>query len=139
MAKKILVIDDEPDVVTYLTTLLEENGYQVTGAADGKEGLAKIKESKPDLICLDVLMPEKSGIGLYRELKKSDDYKSIPVIIITGFHEENFPMIDFRKFIYERSIPGPEGYLEKPIDREKFLQVVKDAVERKVVKIDSLR
>lgn len=139
MTKKILVIDDEPDVVTYLTTLLEENGYQASGAADGKEGLVKIKESRPDLICLDVLMPEKSGIGLYRELKKSDDFKSIPIVIITGFHEENFPMIDFKKFIYERSIPGPEGYLEKPIDREKFLQVVKEIVERRVVKMDAYR
>ena len=129
MAKKILVIDDEPDVVTYLTTLLEENGYQASGAADGKEGLAKIKENKPDLICLDVLMPEKSGIGLYKELKKSDEYKKIPVIIITGFHEENFPMIDFKKFIYERSIPGPEGYMEKPIDRENFLQAIKDVLK----------
>jgi two-component system phosphate regulon response regulator PhoB len=129
MAKKILVIDDEPDVVTYLTTLLEENGYQASGAADGKEGLAKIKENKPDLICLDVLMPEKSGIGLYKELKKSDEYKKIPVIIITGFHEENFPMIDFKKFIYERSIPGPEGYMEKPIDREKFIQTIKDVLK----------
>jgi two-component system phosphate regulon response regulator PhoB len=130
MAKKILVIDDEPDVITYLVTLLEENGYQASGAADGKEGLDRIKASKPDLICLDVLMPEKSGIGLYKELKKSDEYRKIPVIIITGFTEENFPMIDFRKFIYERSIPGPEGYMEKPIDREKFLKVVKDVLER---------
>jgi CheY-like chemotaxis protein len=130
MAKKILVIDDEPDVITYLVTLLEENGYQASGAADGKESLDRIKASKPDLICLDVLMPEKSGIGLYKELKKSDEYRKIPVIIITGFTEENFPMIDFRKFIYERSIPGPEGYMEKPIDREKFLKVVKDVLER---------
>ena len=72
MGKKIMVVDDEPDIITYLTTLLEENGYETESAKDGVDGLKKIRESRPDLVCLDILMPEKSGIGLYRELKKDE-------------------------------------------------------------------
>ena len=124
MGKKIMVIDDEPDVITYLTTLLEENGYQTDSAKDGVEGLKKIKEKRPDLVCLDILMPEKSGIGLYRELKKDEGLKGIPVVIVTGFRGDEHPLMDFKEFLYKRSVPGPEGYLEKPIDRQKFLEII---------------
>ena len=124
MGKKIMVIDDEPDVITYLTTLLEENGYQTDSARDGVEGLKKIKENRPDLVCLDILMPEKSGIGLYRELRKDEGLKGIPVVIVTGFRGDEHPLMDFKEFLYKRSVPGPEGYLEKPIDRQKFLEII---------------
>ncbi|HCX90107.1 MAG: response regulator [Deltaproteobacteria bacterium CG12_big_fil_rev_8_21_14_0_65_43_10] len=124
MGKKIMVIDDEPDVITYLTTLLEENGYQTDSAKDGVEGLKKIKEKRPDLVCLDILMPEKSGIGLYRELRKDEGLKGIPVVIVTGFRGDEHPLMDFKEFLYKRSVPGPEGYLEKPIDRQKFLEII---------------
>jgi CheY-like chemotaxis protein len=110
MAKKILIVEDEPDVMLYLNTLFEEHGYETATAANGKEGAKKVEEVQPDLICLDLLMPEKSGIALYREL--------------TGFKADEFPMIDFKKFIYERSVPGPEAYIEKPIDRDRLLEAV---------------
>lgn len=126
MAKRILVIDDEEDVITYLTTLLEENGYETSNAMNGKEGLKKIKSENPDLICLDILMPEKSGISLYRELKKDADHNKIPVVIVTGFKADEYPLIDFKKFIYERSVPGPEGYIDKPIDRKVLLDTIKN-------------
>lgn len=126
MAKKILVIDDEEDVITYLTTFFEENGYETVSAMNGKEGLDKIKSEKPDLICLDILMPEKSGIYLYRELKKDAEHNKIPVVIVTGFKADEYPLIDFRKFIYERSVPGPEGYIEKPIDKKALLDTVRN-------------
>ena len=128
MGKKIMVIDDEPDVITYLATLLEENGYQTDSAKNGIEGLKKIKENKPDLVCLDILMPEKSGIGLYRELKKDEGLKGIPVVIVTGFRGDEHPLMDFKEFLNKRSVPGPEGYLEKPIDRQKFLEIIEKSL-----------
>ena len=73
MSKKILVIDDEPDIVTFLTTLLRKNGYEVCEACDGVEGIKKVMEEKPDLVCLDLIMPEKTGIKMYREMRK-DQY-----------------------------------------------------------------
>lgn len=129
MPKKILVVDDEPSMLTYLSTLFEDNGYQAITAASAQEALEEARRQEPDLITLDLLMPEKTGIKLYRDLKKDERLSRIPVIIVTGFTSGNFPMIDFRKFIYERSIPGPQGFVEKPVDPKSLLTEVKKALE----------
>jgi CheY-like chemotaxis protein len=126
--KKIMVIDDEADVVTFLTTLLEENGYCTCSACDGVEGLDKIRVERPDLICLDLLMPEKTGILLYREIRKDDQLREIPVIMITGFAAPEFPLIDFKRFITKRSIPPPEFFMEKPIDRQALLNAIRETL-----------
>jgi CheY-like chemotaxis protein len=129
--RKIMVIDDEEDVVTFLTTLLEENGYETCWAMDGVEGLEKIKREKPDLICLDLLMPEKTGILLYREIRKDPELKDIPVIMITGFAAPEYPLIDFKRFISTKSIPPPEGFMEKPIDQKALLAAIKETLDAK--------
>ena len=117
--KRILVIDDEPDVRTFFTTLLEDSGYETDTAEDGQDALEKIEAQRPDLITLDVTMPEKSGVRFYRDMKESEEHKDIPIIIITGISE------DFKKFIStRRQVPPPEGYLAKPIDEEEFLATV---------------
>ncbi len=130
MPRTILIIEDEPDVRTYLATLFEENGYEVLTASNGKEGEAVLSQGRPDLICLDILMPEKSGIALYRELRKKPEFRGIPVVMVTGFRAEEFPGVNFKKFVYERSVPGPEGYVEKPIDRALLLRTVKEILDR---------
>jgi CheY-like chemotaxis protein len=130
-ARKIMVIDDEEDVVTFLTTLLEENGYETCWAMDGVEGLEKIKRERPDLICLDLLMPEKTGILLYREIRKDPELKDIPVIMITGFAAPEYPLIDFKRFISTKSIPPPEGFMEKPIDQKALLAAIKETLDVK--------
>lgn len=129
MPRKILIVDDEPSMLTYLSTLLEDNGYRTATASNAQEALEEAQREEPDLITLDLLMPEKTGIKLYRDLKKHHRLGKIPVIIVTGFTSGNFPMIDFRKFIYERSIPGPEGFVEKPVEPELLLAEVKKALE----------
>lgn len=128
MGKKILVIDDEPDMVTYLSTLLEDNGYEVIIASDGEEGLEKVKAEKPDLISLDLLMPNKTGIKMYRELRKDPEIGSTPVVMVTGFGKDDVPSMDFKKWIHERSIKGPEAYIEKPVQPEVLLSAVKKAI-----------
>lgn len=128
MVKKILIIDDEPNVITYLSTLLEDNGYDTCGTLNADDGYKKALEERPDLITLDLLMPNKTGIKLYKELKKDEKLKDIPVIMVTGFTSDQFPMVNFKKFIYERSIPGPEGYIEKPIDPEALLTAIKQTL-----------
>jgi two-component system phosphate regulon response regulator PhoB len=129
--RKIMVIDDEEDVVTFLTTLLEENSYETCWAMDGVEGLEKIKRERPDLICLDLLMPEKTGILLYREIRKDPELKDIPVIMITGFAAPEYPLIDFKRFISTKSIPPPEGFMEKPIDQKALLAAIKETFDVK--------
>ncbi|MHC4441868.1 MAG: response regulator [Planctomycetota bacterium] len=120
-AKTILVVDDDPDTLTYLTTVLEDNGFATDSAKDGMEALQKIEENIPDLVALDISMPEKSGVAVYRKLKEDNQLKSIPVIIITGVSD------DFRKFIStRRQVPPPEGYISKPVDHEELLKKVKE-------------
>ncbi len=117
--KTILVIDDEPDTVVYISSLLEDNGYATMSAKDGSEALEKINTGLPDLITLDITMPEKSGVRFYRDMKENDAWKNVPVIIITGISK------DFEKFISTRSqVPPPDGYLSKPIDRDDLLKLV---------------
>jgi len=82
--KKILAIDDEPDERLYLATLLEDNGYATDTAEDGNEGMEKAKAAPPDLITLDISMPEKSGVRFYREIRKDPELAKIPIVIVTG-------------------------------------------------------
>jgi DNA-binding response OmpR family regulator len=122
--KKILIIDDETDVITYLTTFFNDNGFETIYANDGKEGVKKAIEQKPDIITLDVSMPEESGVRALRDLQENKVTKNIPVIIVTGVSS------DFKRFIEKRKqVHPPEGYFEKPIDRDKLLEKVKDLLK----------
>ena len=117
--KKIIVIDDEPDIVTFLTVLLEDNGYKVISAKDGREGLERIARERPQLVLLDITMPEKSGVRCYRELRENPDLKSIPIVIVTGVAK------DFKNFISSRrQVPPPDGFVSKPIDKQELLDTV---------------
>jgi CheY-like chemotaxis protein len=123
--KKILVLDDEPNVVTYLETLLRDNGYDTVSAGNGHEGMEKVRSEKPDLITLDISMPEESGVRFYRELKQDPALASIPVVIVTGVTGYGYKPEDFQKFISSRkNIPPPDGFIAKPIDREELLKGV---------------
>ena len=117
--KLILVIDDDPDIVTFLTTLLNDNGYEADAASDGVEGLEKVRTRRPDLILLDITMPEKSGVRLYRDVKEDDELKAIPVVIVTGVMKE------FKQFIHtRRQVPPPEGFIQKPVVKQELLDTV---------------
>lgn len=118
--KRILIVDDEEDIRTYLSTLLEDQGFQTVQAKDGEEAMKIIQTEPPDLITLDVSMPEKSGVKFFRELKTNDRWKQIPVIIVTGVSE------DFKGFISSRhQIPAPEGFVAKPISPEEILNLAR--------------
>ncbi|ROL61381.1 response regulator [Bacteroidetes/Chlorobi group bacterium ChocPot_Mid] len=119
MNKKILIVDDEPDVVSYLNAFLNDNGFDTISAKNGKECFAIAKSEKPDLITLDITMPEESGVRAFRNLKECKETKNIPVIIITGV------TTDFQEFLGSRkNIEPPAAYFEKPIDRNDFLKKV---------------
>ena len=122
--KKILVVDDEEDIRVYFSRMLEENGYDAVVASDGHEAHEKVKEEKPDLISLDMSMPNKSGIRFYKEIRESEETKGIPVIVVTGITSMGKPE-DFQKFIESRSqFPPPDGFIAKPVDQEEFLGLV---------------
>ncbi len=119
--KKILIVDDEPDVVTYLKTFLEDNGFVTIEAMNGKEGMDKAVSEKPDLITLDITMPEESGVRMFRDLQANQDTADIPVIIITGVSPE------FRRFLDTRKqVRSPAGYFDKPINTGEMLAKIKE-------------
>jgi CheY-like chemotaxis protein len=93
--------------------------------------MTKAKAEKPDIITLDLLMPERTGIKLYREFKKDEELKGIPVIMVTGIVSEDHQFADFKKFIYERNIPAPEGYIAKLFNAEELLEKIKQALGEK--------
>jgi twitching motility two-component system response regulator PilH len=126
MAKKVLVVDDDPDVRLFSVTVLEENGYTPLEAANGEEGLKMIKQDKPALIILDVLMPRQSGIRLYRELKTDKSFKDIPIIILSGIAKKTF--LRSQKALTEfggKEVPEPKVYLEKPVEPEVLAEEIK--------------
>jgi DNA-binding response OmpR family regulator len=123
--KTVLVVDDDPDARGFLTAVLTDNGFAATEAKDGNEALAAIAEAPPDLVALDITMPEKSGVAVYRRLREDDTLRHIPVIIITGVSDE------FRTFIStRRHVPPPDEYIPKPVDHQQFLEAVKKLLPR---------
>jgi len=121
--KKILVVDDEPDMVTWLTTFFEDNGYATVSASNGFEGMEKVASEKPDLITLDITMDKESGVKMFRKLNDSKDFSNIPVIILTGVSAE------FKTFIESRKqVNPPAAYFEKPVERDDLLAKVKELI-----------
>jgi CheY-like chemotaxis protein len=116
VAKKILVMDDDPTIVDYLVDLLEDNGYETCAAYDASEGFEVLEKEKPDMITLDLDMPGVKGPLFYRRYSQMEEYKDIPVIVISGLH------------VPERSIKKAVAALEKPIDRDELLKIVKETI-----------
>jgi Fe-S oxidoreductase/CheY-like chemotaxis protein len=112
--RRILVVDDEEDVRTFLVTVFEDAGAEVLQASDGDEALAVARVEKPDLISLDLSMPGKDGVEAFYDLRKTPETGSIPICVVTGHPE-------FREVIYNRPVPPPEGYLGKPVDEDKLV------------------
>jgi CheY-like chemotaxis protein len=114
--KRVLIVDDEPDAIDIVETYLSEiRGIITLSASDGDSGLEKAKETKPDLIILDVQMPGKSGFDVFRELKKDESFKDTPVIMLTGVKEKTglgFSADDMHEYLGSE----PEAYIEKPVD-----------------------
>lgn len=126
MKKTILIVDDEPDIVSYLEMILQDNGFDTTTAGNGNEAMEAVKQNRPDLVTLDITMPEASGTRFYKELRTDPDLSSIPVIIVTAVTGLGGDKYAYEKFISNRRlVPAPEGYFPKPIEREAFVTAVK--------------
>jgi DNA-binding response OmpR family regulator len=116
MPKKILVIDDEPHIVKYLTAFLQDSGYETCSAGDGEEGFEVLKKEKPDLITLDLQMPNETGTRFYRNMVKSKEFKDVPVIVISGIPGRHL------------AVTKPLAVFEKPIDRDALISAIKGTI-----------
>jgi adenylate cyclase len=148
MPKRVLVVDDDENTRRFLTVALEENGYEAITAEDGDDGYRKIEEMTPDLILLDVMMPKKTGFSLFKQLRRKDEYKDIPVIMLTGVAgvlEEDDALAEGDTFespfdslreglrrgiakMREEGLIRPERFIDKPIDPEELIESVKEII-----------
>lgn len=129
MAKRVLLVDDDSDIRAFVKTVLEDNGYDPVEAANGEDGLKVIKNEKPDLVILDVLMPRQSGIKMYRQLKIDEKFRSLPVIILSAISEKTFIRSqEALKEFGEESVPSPNAYLEKPVEPAELAAVIKKII-----------
>lgn len=123
--KLILVVDDDTDLVEMVAMKLESKNYRVAKAYDGIEAMAKIKEERPALMILDVMMPRKDGYTLCDELKHSEEYRGIVVILLTAVTEAisstNYTHMGGKTTLADDFIP-------KPIDMDKLMEIVEDSL-----------
>ncbi len=118
MAKKILLVDDEPDIVTTLEMFLKGTGFEVVTAADGARGYELAKTVSPDLIILDLMLPKMDGYKVCRMLKFDDKYRKIPIILFSARAQDTD--IKLGKDV------GAEAYLTKPLDADELLAKIKE-------------
>jgi two-component system cell cycle response regulator DivK len=122
--KKILVIDDEPDIVDYLTSLLEDHGYETRSASDSRGAFTVLQDFRPDTILVDVLMPGRSGLDLLVRLRRDERWRDIPIVVVTG--HDMILQDDCQSYLgAHHGIRGPDGVLGKPVDPAALLAVVK--------------
>jgi len=130
MPHKILVVDDDPDILEAISMILESQGYKVVTARDGVEGLANLKAEKPDLMILDLLMPKMDGFAVCKELQdpRWAKYKDIPILILTSVREE----ASRRRYELETGLElDVDDYVEKPVSPDTLLERVGRLIKRR--------
>ena len=132
--KNILVVEDDLHMRVFITTVLETSGYNATATKDGQEGIRKIEEDRPDLIILDVMMPEEGGVSMYRQLKTDNQLKDIPVVMLSGVESKTFlHSLKMMSVGLRDPLPDPEAYVEKPPKAEELLDIVQKLLGDKPV------
>lgn len=125
----IALVDDEQDIITYLRVALEDNGYRVVATTDPALAPALLEETPPDVICLDILMPEHTGLALYGEIMRSPRLASVPVVILSGLNAND----DLLSEIWNANgLPAPASFIEKPVDIEHLLRTLRAVLGHQV-------
>ena len=130
MRGKILVVDDDPDILEALTMILESQDYQVVSAKDGVEGLANLKADKPDLMILDLLMPKMDGFAVCKELQdpRWSKFKDVRILILTSVREE----ASRRRYELETGLElNVDDYIEKPVSPDVLLDRVEKLIKKR--------
>jgi len=124
-SRNALVIDDEPDMTTYLATLLADNGWTVRTANSAAEGLALAKQQVPDIVLLDLMMPERGGLSMLIELRKTDATSAVPIVVVSGMQDTlTGDYGDIHTFLKRMKHRQPDAFLDKPIDPDGLLKTL---------------
>ncbi|HIC91653.1 MAG TPA: response regulator [Syntrophaceae bacterium] len=129
MGARILVVDDDPEILEAIEIILQASGYQVVTAKDGEEGLAKLKDERPDLMILDLLMPKMDGFEVCKQLKdpRMVKYANVPIIVLTAVPEK----AGQRRYELETGLRmDVDDYVEKPIERSTLLERVEKLLKK---------
>ncbi len=127
--RKILIVDDDPDILAAIGAVLEARNYEIVTARDGEEGLAELKKEKPDLMILDLLMPRKDGFAVCKELKdpRWSKYSDMPILMLTSIREE----VSRRRYELETGLSlDVDDYVEKPIDPFLLVERVENLLKK---------
>jgi two-component system alkaline phosphatase synthesis response regulator PhoP len=141
------VVDDDHNAVKYLSAVLRDNGYEPDSACDGSEGFAKVEQTTPDLIVLDVMMPKKSGFVLFKQLKDDERYREIPILMLTAVSGVLQELEEHKEETFERPYDSlrvtlsekiremrevgqvkPEMFVDKPVEPDSFIAKVRQLV-----------
>jgi len=117
-----VVIDDEVDLTTFLSSILEENGFSVRVANEAVSGEQLILESPPDIILIDLMMPGRTGIQLFVKLRANDATRDIPMVMVTGIKDQIG--VNWGDIVDRYRTRRPDGFVEKPIDPERLMKVI---------------
>lgn len=122
---RVLVVDDDPDVVEYLSSFLEDEGYEVVAAQDERSALAQVERSSPDVVLIDVMLPGKSGLDLLVRLRRDPRRAEIPLVLMTG--DDNVLRDECRSYLEtHQDVRGPDRVLGKPMERDLLLSVLRE-------------
>jgi len=122
---RILVVDDDPDVIEYLSSFLEDEGHEVAAAGDEGSALAEMERSSPDVVLIDVMLPGRSGLDLLVCLRRDPRWSGIPLVLATG--DDNVLKDECRSYLEtHQDVRGPDHVLGKPMDRDLLLSVLRE-------------
>ncbi len=146
-AHRILIVDDSDEIVAYFTEVLEEHGYEYSVAQDGKTAIESMRQNRPDLVLLDVMMPRKSGVAVFNKMRQDPELAGVPVVIITGASKatgvemttgeedpkktyEDDLVREFGLKLREQLLNlTPQGFLEKPVEPEQLISKIKSLLD----------
>ena len=121
--KTVVCVEDEPEMIDLYKLILSRKGFDVIGANGGREGVAKIKEKKPDLVLLDLMMPDMDGWDVYQQLKSNNDTKDIPVIVVTAKSQNIDKVLGLH-------IAKVDDYIAKPFSPQDLLDRIESVLDR---------
>ena len=127
MSRKIMIIEDEPDIREYLVAVLEDNGYHPIGLSEADSAADAARRLAPDLILIDIMMPVRSGISIYLELRLAPDLARIPIALMSGIEGGSDLLAEgLRHRAGRETVAPPDGFIEKPIRRDALLALVRE-------------
>ena len=137
MPKNIMIVDDEADIRTYLSAVLEDSGYRACSLDEEENIIDALQQHQPDLVLLDIMMPRRSGISIFRDLRSTPGVDTIPVALMSGidraagFFNTEFMLLE------ELNLRPPDGFIEKPLQIQQLIEVIETIFETKGETIES--